>query len=50
MPKATPWTAEDLPDLSEKTIVVTGGNSGLGYEAALQFARVGARVVLACLE
>jgi len=42
------WTADDLPDLSGKTIVVTGGNSGIGYEAAIQFARKRARVVLAC--
>ena len=48
MPKTDPWTADDLPDLSGKTIVVTGGNSGLGYEAALQFARKRAHVVLAC--
>ena len=48
MPKATRWTAEDLPDLSGKGIIVTGGNSGLGYQAALQFARKGARVLLAC--
>jgi len=42
------WTADDLADLSGKTIVVTGGNSGIGYEAAIQFARKRARVVLAC--
>ncbi len=42
------WTAEHMPDLSGKTLIVTGGNSGLGYEAALQFARKGAHVVLAC--
>ncbi len=42
------WTADSVPDLSSKTIVVTGGNSGIGYEAALQFARKGARTVLAC--
>ena len=46
MPK--PWTSDDIPDLSGKTIVVTGGNSGIGYEAALQFARKRAKVVLAC--
>ncbi len=48
MADTKPWTADDLPDLSAKTIAVTGGNSGIGYEAALQFARKGANVVLAC--
>jgi NAD(P)-dependent dehydrogenase (short-subunit alcohol dehydrogenase family) len=43
-----PWTADDLPDLSGQMIIVTGANSGIGYEAALQFAQRGARVVLAC--
>jgi hypothetical protein len=33
VPETTPWTAEDLPDLSGKTIIVTGGNSGLDYQA-----------------
>jgi NAD(P)-dependent dehydrogenase (short-subunit alcohol dehydrogenase family) len=47
MPKRK-WTADDMPDLSGKTIVVTGANSGLGYEASLQFAGKGAHVILAC--
>jgi NAD(P)-dependent dehydrogenase (short-subunit alcohol dehydrogenase family) len=42
------WTVADLPDLSGRTIVVTGANSGLGYEASLAFAGAGAQVVLAC--
>ncbi|MHB8382003.1 MAG: oxidoreductase [Candidatus Binataceae bacterium] len=42
------WTADDLPDLARKNIIVTGGNSGIGYEAAVQFARKGAEVILAC--
>ena len=48
MTQARPWTADDVSDLSGKTVVVTGGNSGLGYEASLQLARKGAHVVLAC--
>ena len=42
------WTANDMPDLSGRTAVVTGGNSGTGYEAALALAAGRARVVLAC--
>ncbi|HVO24236.1 MAG TPA: oxidoreductase [Candidatus Margulisiibacteriota bacterium] len=48
MSNAAHWTADDIPDLSGKTIIVTGGNSGIGYEAAKQLARKGARLVLAC--
>jgi NAD(P)-dependent dehydrogenase (short-subunit alcohol dehydrogenase family) len=48
MPDSKRWTADDLPDLSGKTILITGANSGIGYEAAIQFARVHANVILAC--
>jgi NAD(P)-dependent dehydrogenase (short-subunit alcohol dehydrogenase family) len=41
------WTADDIPDQSGKTVLVTGGNSGLGYETVLQLARKGARVLVA---
>lgn len=40
------WTFSDIPNLSEKTIIVTGGNSGLGYESVKAFAQKGANVVL----
>lgn len=44
----TSWTAEDIPQLSGHTIVITGANSGLGLASAVALARHGARVVLAC--
>jgi len=36
-----------MPDLSGKVIIVTGGNSGLGYESVKAFAMKGATVIMA---
>jgi NAD(P)-dependent dehydrogenase (short-subunit alcohol dehydrogenase family) len=42
------WTAGDIPDQSGRIAVVTGANSGLGLVTALELARAGAAVVIAC--
>jgi NAD(P)-dependent dehydrogenase (short-subunit alcohol dehydrogenase family) len=42
------WTTKNMPSQMGKTIIVTGGNSGIGFEAAKAFAQKGADVVLAC--
>ncbi|MFE2263278.1 oxidoreductase [Streptomyces griseosporeus] len=41
------WSHDSLPDLSGRTAVVTGANSGIGFVTAEALARAGARVVLA---
>lgn len=41
------WTASDIPDLKGKIAIVTGANSGLGYQESLALARKGAMVILA---
>jgi NAD(P)-dependent dehydrogenase (short-subunit alcohol dehydrogenase family) len=41
------WTAVDIPDQTGRTAVITGANTGLGFETAAALAGRGARVVLA---
>ena len=41
------WTMDNSPDLSGKIIIITGANSGIGFEAARALVHKGAEVVLA---
>jgi NAD(P)-dependent dehydrogenase (short-subunit alcohol dehydrogenase family) len=41
------WTSADIPDQTGRTAVITGANTGLGYETAAALAAKGAHVVLA---
>ena len=42
------WTTEQIPDQSGKIVIVTGANSGIGYEATRALAIKGASVIMAC--
>lgn len=40
------WTAGDIPSQDGRRVVITGGNSGIGFQTALELARKGADVIL----
>jgi len=42
------WAAENIPDLTGKVVIVTGANSGIGYEMVRALIRKRATVILAC--
>jgi NAD(P)-dependent dehydrogenase (short-subunit alcohol dehydrogenase family) len=42
------WTSDDMPDMEGETVIVTGANSGLGFEATKKFSEKNARLVMAC--
>lgn len=41
------WTAENIPDQTGKTVIVTGSSSGIGFEAARVLASKNAEVIIA---
>ncbi len=42
------WTSDDIVDQTGRVAIVTGANSGIGYETAKALAEKGATVVIAC--
>lgn len=42
------WDVSMIPDLTGKIAIVTGGNTGLGFQSCLELARRKATVVIAC--
>ncbi len=42
------WSEADIPDQGGRTAVVTGANSGIGWDTARALAAKGARVIVAC--
>ncbi|HZZ39489.1 MAG TPA: oxidoreductase [Acidobacteriaceae bacterium] len=42
------WTTASIPSRRGKLAFITGANSGVGFHAALELARAGAAVILAC--
>ncbi|KDQ12680.1 hypothetical protein BOTBODRAFT_56500 [Botryobasidium botryosum FD-172 SS1] len=46
-PPRSLWGVEDIPDLSGKVVIVTGGNSGIGYETCKALLQKNAKVYMA---
>jgi NAD(P)-dependent dehydrogenase (short-subunit alcohol dehydrogenase family) len=42
----TVWTAQEIPSQQGRRVLITGANSGIGWEAALELARHGAEIIL----
>jgi len=46
MNKPTNWSAANIPSQQGRRALITGANSGIGFEAALELARHGAEIIL----
>jgi NAD(P)-dependent dehydrogenase (short-subunit alcohol dehydrogenase family) len=42
------WTTKDMPAQTGRVAIVTGANTGIGYETVKALAAGGAHVTLAC--
>lgn len=48
MDMGTKWDVDKIENQKGKVVIVTGANSGIGYETAREMSRKGAEVILAC--
>lgn len=46
--RAARWSEKSVPDMTGKRVLITGANSGIGFESARILAQHGAQVILAC--